>query len=304
MNSIGLITKRSDPTAVRATKELTEWLRKQGCRVTVTPEAAEDAEISEEMATRRSSENLAEGQDMVIVLGGDGTFIGAARDVMRWRVPVLGVNMGRLGFLTEIPYEEMYTYLTGFFSGRYEVEERMMLTAYVKRKNGEVLSHHALNDVVAHKGHLARMMEFQVSIDGQHVYTSRADGLIVSTPTGSTGYSLSAGGPILHPRLDTFLLMPICPHTLTNRPIAIPGDSQVEFRLTQEEPDRLLTLDGQLGVPLLDGDSILIRRSDHTLRVLHSPERNYYDVLRDKLRWAERVGTPRDLLAGTGADLR
>ncbi|ABK44272.1 NAD(+) kinase [Magnetococcus marinus MC-1] len=295
MNSIGLVTKLSDPMAIRATSELTEWLNKQHRRVTVTAEAAKAANISPKLAAIKPLEDIGEGQDLVIVLGGDGTFIGAARDVLRWKVPVLGVNMGRLGFLTEVSYDEMYDNLKEVFAGHYNVEDRMMLTAFIRRESGEVLSHHVLNDVVAHKGHLARMMEFQVSINGQHVFTSRADGLIVATPTGSTGYSLSAGGPIIHPRLDTIIINPICPHTLSNRPIAVPGDGQISFRLTQNEPDRLLTLDGQTGVPLLDGDEIVIRKSDRSLRVIHSPDRNYYDILRKKLHWAETVGTKRDL---------
>ncbi|MEG3638966.1 NAD(+)/NADH kinase [Magnetococcus sp. PR-3] len=295
MNSIGLVTKLSDPTAIRATRELTTWLTDQNKRVTITAEAAIAAEIPKGQADQKNLQDIGEGQDLIIVLGGDGTFIGAARDVVRWKVPVLGVNMGRLGFLTEVSHDEMYDNLNEVFAGHYRVEDRMMLTAYVRRKSGEVLSHHVLNDVVAHKGHLARMMEFQVSINGQHVFTSRADGLIVATPTGSTGYSLSAGGPIIHPSLDTIIINPICPHTLTNRPIAVPGDGQISFRLTQDEPDRLLTLDGQTGVDLLDGDEIVIRKSDRALRVIHSPERNYYDILRKKLHWAETVGTPRDL---------
>ncbi|MBF0454686.1 MAG: NAD(+)/NADH kinase [Magnetococcales bacterium] len=292
MRDIGIITKLSDPQALKATAQLAKWLNRQGCRVTITEEAAQDAKISKKVATPSPQATLPHGQDLVVVIGGDGTFIAAFRATETAKTPLLGINLGRLGFLTEVPQEEMLQTMTDVLAGRFQLEERMLLSVSVQRQGEEILKHRVLNDAVIHKGALARMLEFQVSIDNRFVFNSRADGLIISSPTGSTAYALSAGGPIIHPTLNTILIVPICPHTLNNRPIAVPGEGLISVILDKDSSqDQRLTLDGQTGFPLLNGDRILIRQSEHRLRVLHAPERNYYSVLRQKLRWGEQVGS-------------
>lgn len=303
MQKIGIITKKSDPAALETTKELATWLRGKQRHVTVSLETAIAADIPLEIAQRRQQDELPEGQDMVAVIGGDGTFLAAFRAIGTWEIPILGINMGRLGFLTEVPHDAMLATMAEVLAGHYRVEVRMLLTVSVFRHGEEVLNHCVMNDVVLHKGALARMIEFEVSIDGQFVFSARADGLIIATPTGSTAYALSAGGPILHPAIDALLLAPICPHTLTNRPIAVPGLGSITVTFTTKQEsrpvanrmtegnDQLLTLDGQTGFKLVDGDRILVRRSPHRLQILHAPNRNYYAVLREKLHWGEQVGS-------------
>ncbi|MEO5362870.1 MAG: NAD(+)/NADH kinase [Magnetococcus sp. DMHC-8] len=297
MQKIGIITKKSDPHAWETTKILAQWLHGQHRQVTVGLETAAAVHIPPELAEQRHQDDIPEGQDMVAVIGGDGTFLAAFRAIGAREIPVLGINMGRLGFLTEVPHDTMLATMAEVLDGHYRVEVRMLLNVSVFRRGEEVLSHCVMNDVVLHKGALARMIEFQVAIDKQFVFSARADGLIIATPTGSTAYALSAGGPILHPGIDALLLTPICPHTLTNRPIAVPGLGSISVTFPNraghgdEQKDRLLTLDGQTGFNLVDGDRILVRRSPHRLQVLHAPNRNYYTVLREKLHWGEQVGT-------------
>ncbi|MBF0379436.1 MAG: NAD(+)/NADH kinase [Magnetococcales bacterium] len=295
MRNIGIITKLSDPEALKATKDLAKWLYKQGCKVAITQETAKDAKIAKKIATPADQEKLPHNRDLVVVIGGDGTFIAACRAVGTTGTPLLGINMGRLGFLTEVTKDAMLSTMAEILDGRYTIEKRMLLAIKIKRKNKEILKYLVLNDAVIHKGALARMLEYEVAIDKQFVFSSRADGLIISSPTGSTAYSLSAGGPIIHPTLNTILLVPICPHTLTNRPIAVPGDGIISITLSNiSSLDQRLTLDGQTGFPLQEGDKILIKQSKHQLHVLHAADRNYYSILREKLRWGEQVGSKTD----------
>ncbi|MBF0184065.1 MAG: NAD(+)/NADH kinase [Magnetococcales bacterium] len=301
MQNIGIITKKSDPDAWDATKRLALWLHHRGKQVTICSETASAIGLDPEVARHKPQDDLPEGQDMVVVIGGDGTFLAGFRAIGSRDVPLLGINMGRLGFLTEVPSDAMLETMDKVLDGHYRQEERTLLNIDVLRHDKKVLSHCVMNDVVVHKGTLARMIEFQVSIDDQFVYTARADGLILATPTGSTAYALSAGGPILHPGIDALLLTPICPHTLTNRPIAVPGYGEINITFPgrhgqiidrhQEQRDRLLTLDGQTGFTLTDGDRIQVKRSQHRLKVLHAPDRNYYAVLREKLHWGEQIGS-------------
>ncbi|MBF0137481.1 MAG: NAD(+) kinase [Magnetococcus sp. DMHC-1] len=290
IHKIGIVTKRSDQRALDTTQWLVNWLHARGLQVTISEEAARSAAIPEAVAERRKQSRLSENQDLIVVMGGDGTFIAAARHMGNSDVPLLGINMGRLGFLTEIPQANMVQTLEDVLAGRYCIETRMLLDAMVLRAGENIFSARTLNDVVIHKGEIARMIEFEVDIDDQFVFTSRADGLIVSTPTGSTGYALAAGGPIIHPALDTILLVPICPHTLTNRPIALPGDGTVAVTLAPNDTDRMVTLDGQTVFPLENGDRILIRRSEHRLKLMHTPGRSYYELLRSKLLWGGKLG--------------
>ncbi len=303
MQKIGIITKKSDPLAWEATKKLAQWLYDQQRQVTIGAEITSDVSIPLEIAERRPQNDVPEGQEMMAVIGGDGTFLAAFRAIGTREIPMLGINMGRLGFLTEVPHDTMLSTMAEVLAGHYRVEVRMLLNVSVFRRGEEVLTHCVMNDMVLHKGALARMIEFQVAIDKQFVFSARADGLIIATPTGSTAYALSAGGPILHPGIDALLLTPICPHTLTNRPIVVPGLGSISVTFpsrqgtgrasdrSEEQKDRLLTLDGQTGFNLVDGDRIVVRRSTHRLQVLHAPNRNYYGVLREKLHWGEQVGS-------------
>lgn len=288
MKKIGIITKLHDPEALAATASLAHWLKERGLSVAISRQTGEVSGIPESTAARRSRETLPEGKDLLVVIGGDGTFIAAARVAGGRDIPLVGINMGRLGFLTEIPLAEMFNAMEDALAGRYIIEERVMLTARVIRDGAEVLHNRVLNDVVVHKGALARMIELEVTVDGQFVFSSRADGLIVATPTGSTAYALSSGGPIIHPKLDAILMVPISPHTLSNRPIAMPGDGEIRVGLRNtDHHEFLITMDGQKGFELQPGDEILIRKSRKRLRLMHAPDRNYYDILRQKLRWGE-----------------
>jgi NAD+ kinase len=220
--------------------------------------------------------------DLVVVLGGDGTMLSVAHHAARAGVPVMGVNLGRLGFLTEIPVSEATLTLDSFLAGDTSIiSPRWLLET---RTAGAVS--YCLNDVVVTKGALARMIELTIGIDGKEVATLKADGLIVSTPTGSTAYSLSAGGPIVHPLVAAFVLTPICPHTLSFRPLAVPSTSTVGVRLLTGGEEVYLTLDGQRGGVLVRNDVIDIRKSEFELQLITSPRRNYFDLVKEKLGWA------------------
>ncbi|MBF0132529.1 MAG: NAD(+)/NADH kinase [Magnetococcales bacterium] len=287
MKNIGIITKRSDPMALEASAQLASWLHENGLKVTVSIETARDAGIDRDIASGVPQSKIPVDCDLVVVIGGDGTFIAATRAVGDRNTPLMGVNVGRLGFLTEVAMDQMISTLSQILSGRYNEEYRTLLDVAVVRNGEQVLKTRVLNDAVVHKEALARMMECNVAIDDVFAFSTRSDGLILSTPTGSTAYALSAGGPIIHPALDAILLVPICPHTLANRPIAVPGNGCVTVTLAHDGLDRLLTLDGQAGFALFDGDKVLVRQSRHKLRVLHAEDRDYFSVLRDKLHWWE-----------------
>jgi NAD+ kinase len=233
-----------------------------------------------------SSGEVAATADVLVVLGGDGTLLAASHLVDR-PVPVLGVNFGSLGFLTEITMPELYPTLEGVLRGEYKFEERRMLRARVQQRDTAETTGDVLNDVVVTKAALSRIIEFDVAIDGLFVSAFRADGLIVSSPTGSTAYNLAAGGPILHPTLDAVVLTPICPHMLSNRPLVVSDRSSIEVRLRAgRESDAHLTLDGQRGFPLRGGDVVTVTRSPRTIRLVKA-QRDYFEVLRTKLKWGE-----------------
>jgi NAD+ kinase len=233
--------------------------------------------------------------EFVVVLGGDGTLLGAARRVGRYGVPILGVNLGGLGFLTEIPLRNLYPAVTLMLEGRLEVETRLMLEAVVKRQDTETCRFMVLNDVVINKGALARIIDLDVFINDQFLTTFRADGLIVSTPTGSTAYNLSAGGPILYPTISSFILTPICPFTLTNRPILLPESHVVSITLSRRGEERVsLTFDGQVGFDLFQGDKVLIQKAKEKLKLIKSPEQGYFEILREKLMWGGAPFNSRD----------
>ncbi|CAG0909836.1 unnamed protein product [Cyprideis torosa] len=231
---------------------------------------------------------LAERSELIIVVGGDGTLLETARTVAEYRRPMLGINMGRLGFLTDVSPDEISEQLDHVLSGNYYDERRAMLYASISREGKTIAESYALNDVVLHVRDAVRMIEFDTTINGQFVHQQRADGLVVSTPTGSTAYALSSGGPIVHPELDAVLLVPICPHTLSNRPIVVSGDSEIVVRLTPtNRAQAQLSYDGQWNIDLEAEDIITIQKRTHALHLIHPPGYDYYEILRKKLHWSE-----------------
>ena len=225
---------------------------------------------------------------LVIVLGGDGTFLSAARLVRSGAVPILGINLGGLGFLTDFTVEELYPVLEKILSGKFKTERRMMLSAAIVRKDKVLAEYSVLNDVVINKAAIARIIDLETSINEHYLTTFKADGLIISTPTGSTAYSMAAGGPIVSPALQAIILTPICPHTLTNRPILVPSSAELRVIIQSKQEDIFLTFDGQVGQRLKAGDLVKIKKSEHYLRMIKSPFKDYFAVLRTKLRWGER----------------
>lgn len=229
-------------------------------------------------------DSIAANADLVIVLGGDGTMLSAARALLDSKIPLVGVNRGRFGFLTDVNSESMLEAMDGILRGEFNIEQRILLTASILRDGKMISEGCALNDVVVTKTGMSRLIELEVFIDGQFVHKQRSDGLILSTPTGTTAYSLSAGGPILHPTLDAIALVPICPHTLSNRPIAINSASKVEITLVYAE-DAGVHFDGQLQVAIKQGDKVIVQRAEKTVSLLHPLGHSHYDMLREKLNW-------------------
>ena len=281
MKKIGIIAKNI-PKAQKAAQKLAKWLTARGRSVFIDSTTA--AAIKTQGYDREKIPSLV---DMIIVLGGDGTLLAAARAVSEAKkdVPILGVNLGSLGFMAEVSLDELYDNLEKAIAGKLEAEARMMLTASVVRNDKRLARYTVLNDAVINKGALARMMELEVSVDDGYLTTIKSDGLILSTPTGSTAYSLSAGGPIIHPTIRCFVLTPICPHTLSNRPIALPDTSVVTVRLVSKSEDVTLTLDGQSGFPLRRYDVVEIKKSASRVKLIKHPKKSYYEILRTKLRW-------------------
>lgn len=281
MKKIGIIAKNI-PHAQKAAKRLASWLQSRGKKIFIDNDTATAVKLPGSRL-----EEIPGLVDMIIVLGGDGTLLSAARHVADAHadVPIFGVNLGSLGFMAEVSLDELYDNLEKAIADKLDTEDRMMLAASVFRDGDRVARYSVLNDAVINKGALARMMELQVSVDEGLLTTFRADGLIVSTPTGSTAYSLSAGGPIIYPTIHCFVLTPICPHTLSNRPIALPDNVVVSVCLTSKSEDVALTLDGQIGFPLFPGDTVEIRKSRFKIRLIKHPAKSYYEILRTKLRW-------------------
>lgn len=281
--SVGIIFKPNFEPAKRECQRLKDWFRERGIRA-----------YTEEMAARSYQSECLEEEtsipdvvDWVVVLGGDGTLLGAARKVGRYGVPILGINLGGLGFLTEIPLKRLYKDMEKLLAGEIEVETRLMLEASVLRDDKEKCRFSVLNDVVINKGALARIIDLRVAIDSRFLTTFRADGLIVSSPTGSTGYNLSAGGPILYPNLGALIVTPICPFTLTQRPIILPDTSVIEIKMGEDTEEVTITFDGQVGFDLVHHDSVIISKSEKKLKLIKSPYQDYFDVLRTKLKWGE-----------------
>jgi NAD+ kinase len=284
---IGVLVKPHQPDALETLCRLTEWLNEKGIQL------VGQAEIAHEQIEHQTGcpveivqdDQLAPSVDLILVLGGDGTMISTARMIGDSEVPVIGVNYGGLGYLAEFPIEELFTALDSILSGQYKVQERVMLAVELWRGEELITRNRVLNDVVVNKSALARIIEIEAYLDSQFVNLFRADGLIVATPTGSTAYNLSAGGPVIFPSMNAVVITPICPFTLSNRPIVVPDESMIEVRLMTDKEEVALTLDGQVGFPLKVRDRIVIRKSKTTFNLVQPPNRNYFDVLRDKLKW-------------------
>ncbi len=284
---IGIVLKPHQPEALRTICELVEWLAERDIKVVGGPELErERIEHQTGCAVDEvSKDRLASDVDLMLVLGGDGTMIATARMIGDQEVPVIGVNYGGLGYLAEFRIEELYTGLEAVLSGNYRLDKRMMLDVELRREDAVLDRSRVLNDVVINKSALARIIEIETYFNGQFVNSFRSDGLIVSTPTGSTAYNLSAGGPMIFPSMNAVVITPICPFTLSNRPIVVPDNSEIELRLKTDHEEVALTLDGQVGLPLKIGDVVVIRKSRTTFNLVQPSNRNYFDVLRDKLRW-------------------
>jgi NAD+ kinase len=283
MKNIGIICKlnREEPRDIL--HHLLPWLHQKGCEVFV------DIETASLMGIRGYERaEIPSRVEAVLVLGGDGTMLSVNRLVAGKGIPILGINLGSLGFLTEVSKENVYRAVEKMLSGGCKVEERLMLKAKIGRGAKTIADYLVLNDVVITKGALARIIDLETFIDKTYVTTFKADGLIISTPTGSTAYSLSAGGPILYPTLESIVLTPICSHTLTNRPIVLPDHVSIEIRLKSLSEDVFLTLDGQTGCSLKPDDVIEICKAEHKAQLLVHGDRGYFDVLRTKLKWGER----------------
>jgi len=284
---IGIVLKPHQPEALKTICELTIWLAKRDITLVGGPQI-ERERIEHQtgcIVKEVEPENLAGEVDLMLVLGGDGTMIATARMIADREVPVLGVNYGGLGYLAEFRIEELYSALESILAGNYRLDKRVMLEVELRRADTPPSTRRVLNDVVINKSALARIIEIEAYLNRQYVNAFRADGLIVSTPTGSTAYNLSAGGPVIFPSMNAVVITPICPFTLSNRPIVVPDDAEIELLLKTDHEEVALTLDGQVGFPLKVADRVVIRKSRTTFNLIQPSNRNYFDVLRDKLRW-------------------
>lgn len=284
--TIALVGKYNSPDVGESLLHLGDFLQERGADLLL--EAGTATNIGATSYSVATLDEIGARADLVVVLGGDGTMLNIARSLLPYGSSLVGINQGRLGFLTDVSVDTMFHTLGEILDGEYLGEERFLLNTVIRRCGQAVFSACAFNDVVISKGVTARIIELEVFIDGQFVYSQRSDGIIVATPTGSTAYALSAGGPILHPTLEAFALVPICPHTLSNRPIAINSESTVEILLLHAD-DSLVHFDGQRHFNLEQNDWVIVRRSEHTIRLLHPLGHSYYDTLRQKLHWGEKL---------------
>ncbi len=286
-HNIGLLARHADPSVCETMANLITTLKTRGCNILLDERGAEFNNYHEaQVSTLRT---IGETCDLVIVVGGDGTLLNAARGLASYNVPLLGINLGHLGFLADVPPNSIEETLDAVLAGHYESEERRLLHATVLR-NGEILSaSDALNDVVIHRWNTSRMIEFEAYINDRFVYSLRADGLIISTTTGATAHSLSAGGPLLYPTLPAIALVPICPHTVSTRPLVISSDDTIAIVLSNGNyGNAQVTCDGQINLGLVSGDRVVIRKRDGHVRLLHPKDYDYFRILREKLHWGKK----------------
>ena len=286
--NIGLVARSGSEQALYSLRQLVHFLQQRGCNVilekTLTPELAD---LGLQAGSRKQ---IGQSCDLVIVVGGDGCLLGAARTFAGYDVPVLGINRGRLGFLTDVLPAELEQRVGQVLDGDYLVESRFLLDMELNRGRSVAGHGAALNDVVLLSGDSVHMIEFELFIDGMFVYNQRSDGLIISTPTGSTAYALSCGGPIMHPAIDAMALVPLNPHTLTSRPLVVSANSEIKLRVTSFRQEPLVSCDGQQGIRVERDDVIAIRKKPQRLKLLHPPGHDFYEACRSKLGWSSRLG--------------
>jgi len=282
--AVGIVSKPNKPEVADIMPGLIEWLRARGHDLLVDPETAPHAGDFRMVSRQEMGEHDLE---FVIVLGGDGTFLSAARAVANAGIPLLGVNLGALGFLTEVPLEELYPTLASIEAGSYELDVRSMVHCDISREGSIVASYDALNDIVVGKASIARLNHCDVFIDKAFVSRYQADSLIISTPTGSTAYSLAAGGPIVMAKVEAFVVTPVCAHSLTHRPLVVRDTSEIEIVVVTDGEEAYLSVDGQSGMPLNDGDRIACRKSKYLVKIMHT-KGTVFDLLRSKLKWGQR----------------
>jgi len=285
IRSVGIISKPKKENVSAVVPPLVEWLKAHDIEAFYDPETAACIGPGKHELPR---EEMPERVDMLLVLGGDGTLLATARLLEKHDVPILPVNLGGLGFLTSVTLDELYPILEHVRAGKHRLSQRILLEAEVVREGKAVSRHRALNDAVLNKAALARITDFDLYIDDGYVCSYKGDGLIISTPTGSTAYSLAAGGPILYPVLSAFVITPICPHTLTDRPLVVPDTVKMRVEFHASEESIYMTLDGQVGIELNHGDQITLRKSDRALRLVRPPRKTYFEILRNKLKWGGR----------------
>lgn len=283
MRRIGICAKVISPEAVEFSREIAKELQDRDHEIVLDVATAEGLALEGARVCEKSE--LGEQADLLITFGGDGTLLSVARHAPS-NVPVIGVNMGTLGFLTEIRVEELRQVLENVLSGHYRSDRRVAFEVHVENDRGEEI-YRVLNDAVINKSALARIIEMKVTVGEQFVSTFRADGLIIATPTGSTAYNLSAGGPIIYPTMNAVVLTPICPHMLSNRPVVLPDSLPIEIEVVTPNQEVFVTLDGQEGVPLVEHQRVIIQRSPEPVQLVLSPTKNYFDVLRSKLKWGD-----------------
>ena len=285
-HTVGLVGKYDNPGMHDSVCRLGEFLRGRGHEVMLASQTAERLNIQD--CPHRNLHDLATESDVVVVMGGDGTMLSIARELASSGAPLIGINQGRLGFLTDITVDDMFDAVAEILSGQYVAEERILLNGQVRRNGERVFEATAFNDVVVGKGGSGRLIDLEIAINSEFVYSQRADGLVVTSPTGTTAYALSAGGPIVHPTLEAVALVPICPHTLSARPIVVSSHSRIELTLTYAD-DARVHFDGQMHFDLMSGDHVWITRANRPVTLLHPHSYSYYDTLRQKLHWGKRL---------------
>lgn len=285
-HTVGLVGKYDNPEMHDSVCKLGEFLRGRGHEVMLASQTAERLNIRD--CPHRNLHELAAESDVVAVLGGDGTMLSIARELASHNTPLIGINQGRLGFLTDITVDDMFDAMAEILSGQYVAEERILLNGQIRRNGERVFEATAFNDVVVGKGGSGRLIDLEIAINSEFVYSQRADGLVVTSPTGTTAYALSAGGPIVHPTLEAVALVPICPHTLSARPIVVSSHSRIELNLTYAD-DARVHFDGQLHFDLMSGDHVWITRASRPVTLLHPHSYSYYDTLRQKLHWGKKL---------------
>lgn len=291
IHTIGIISKPRKKDLEHILPGLLAWLKRRGIEIFMDPETASSLEASARSAVDvpvLSRSELPGQSDLILVLGGDGTLLAAARNVHPHNVPILAVNLGSLGFLTAVTVGELYDTLELVLNGNHQIDSRKMLQVQVVRSGSVAGSYHALNDAVLNKAAISRILDFEAYVDGEFLTLFKADGLILSTPTGSTAYSLAAGGPIVYPSVEAFLVTPICPHTLTNRPLVIPDRSRIEIVIKSEAESVFLTVDGQVGLSLHNEERVVCTLSPNRVNLVRPPQKAFFEVLRSKLKWGER----------------